>query len=77
MTQQGNIASDLAGAGQRWSPAQLRLRVVDPRRLAPESLMPAFYRTQGLNQVGAAWKDRPVLTAQQVEDVVAYLSTLK
>ena len=77
MTQQGNLASDLAGAGQRWSPAQLRLRVVDPRRLQPESLMPAFHRTQGLNQVGTAWKDRPVLTAQQVEDVVAYLSTLK
>lgn len=77
VTQQGNLASDLAGTGQRWSPAQLRLRVVDARRVQPESLMPAFHRTQGLNQVGAAWKDRPVLTAQQVEDVVAFLTTLK
>jgi L-cysteine S-thiosulfotransferase len=75
--QQGNLASDLTGAGQRWTPAQLRLRVVDPRYLQPDSLMPAFHRTVGLSQVGAAWKDRPVLTAQDVEDVVAYLTTLK
>lgn len=75
--QQGEIAGDLAGAGRRWTPAQLRLRVVDARRLHPDSLMPAFHRTEGLARVGDGWKDRPVLTAQQVEDVVAYLQTLK
>ena len=75
--QQGNIATDLAGAGSRWNAAQLRLRVADPKRLDPASLMPAYHRTEGLNRVGTAWTDRPVLDAQQVEDVVAWLVTLK
>ena len=74
---QGGLASDLAGAGARWSPAQLRLRVVDPKRLDPATVMPAFHRTDGLAQVGRAWAGKPILDAQQVEDVVTYLGTLK
>lgn len=74
---QGNIGTDLAGAGARWSEAQLRLRVADARRLNPATPMPATYRTDGLQQVGTAWQGRPVLQAQQVEDVVAYLRTLR
>lgn len=74
---QGNLAPDLAGAGRRWSTAQLRLRLVDPRRLNPESIMPAYYRTEGLTRVSRAWEGKPVLNAQQVEDVVAWLATLK
>jgi sulfur-oxidizing protein SoxX len=73
----GNLSTDLAGAGSRWTAAQLRLRVVDARRLNATSVMPAFHRTEGLNRVGAAWRDRPILDAQQVEDVVAYLERLK
>jgi sulfur-oxidizing protein SoxX len=75
--QQGTIATDLAGAGARWSEAQLRLRIADPRRIDPSSVMPAFHRSDGLARVGAAWKGRPILDAQQVEDVVAFLRTLK
>jgi sulfur-oxidizing protein SoxX len=74
---QGNLATNLAGAGARWSEAQLRLRVVDARRLNPLTPMPAYHRTDGLQRVGAAWQGKPVLSAQQVEDVVAYLRTLR
>ncbi len=74
---QGTVASSLAGAGRRWTAAQLRLRIVDSRRIDPGSVMPAFHRSEGLNQVGPAWRDKPILDAQQVEDVVAFLQTLK
>ena len=73
----GNLSSDLSGAGSRWTAAQLRLRIVDARRLNPASVMPSFHRTEGLSRVSAAWRGRPILDAQQVEDVVAYLEGLK
>lgn len=74
---QGNLAPSLAGAGGRWSTAQLRLRIVDAQRLNPASLMPPYHRIAGLQQVGRAWEGKPVLSAQQVEHVVAFLATLK
>lgn len=74
---QGNLAPSLAGAGSRWSLAQLRLRLVDNRYLNPDSLMPAFHRSQDLQRVGQAWRDQPVLDAQQIEDVLAYLQGLR
>jgi sulfur-oxidizing protein SoxX len=74
---QGNLAPDLSGAGKRWTAAQLRLRMVDARRLAPTSIMPVYYRVDGLQQVGAAWRGKTLLSAQQIEDVVAYLATLR
>ena len=74
---QGNLAPDLAGIASRYSEGQLRLRVVDSRRLNPASLMPTFHGVPGAARVGAAWAGKPILSAQQVEDVVAWLSTLK
>ncbi len=73
----GTLAPSLAGAGLRHSEAQLRLRIVDSQRLNPSSLMPAFHRTEGLQRVGSTWQGKPVLDAQQVEDVVAFLRTLR
>jgi L-cysteine S-thiosulfotransferase len=74
---QGNLAPSLAGAGSRWSEGQLRLRIVDSGRVTPSTIMPAYHRTEGLTRVAPAFKDKPVLTAQQIEDVVAFLRTLK
>lgn len=73
----GTLAPSLAGAGSRWTAGQLRLRLVDPQRLVPGSLMPAYHRIEGLRRVGPAWQGRPLLTAQEIEDVVAYLATLR
>jgi sulfur-oxidizing protein SoxX len=74
---QGNLAPDLAGAGKRWSEGQLRLRIVDSSRINPTTIMPAYHRTDGLVRVAPAWRDKPVLNAEQIEDVVAFLTTLK
>jgi sulfur-oxidizing protein SoxX len=74
---QGNLAPDLAGSGERWSEGQLRLRIVDAGRINPASIMPAYYRIDGLTRVAPAHRGKPLLEAQQVEDVVAYLRTLK
>jgi len=74
---QGNIGPDLSGAGSRWSEGQLRLRIVDGRKFNPDTIMPSFYRVADLTRVPAAYRDKPVLTAVEIEDVVAYLMTLK
>jgi L-cysteine S-thiosulfotransferase len=74
---QGNLAPDLAGSGSRWSEGQLRLRIVDPARINPATIMPAYHRTEGLVRVAPAYRGKPVLTAEQIEDVVAFLTTLK
>jgi sulfur-oxidizing protein SoxX len=74
---QGNLAPDLTGAGRRWSEGQLRLRIVDASKLNPDTIMPPFYRVDGLTRVGLLFRDKPVLSAMEIEDVVAYLMTLK
>ena len=74
---QGELAPPLAGAGARWSEAQLRLRVADARRLNPDTIMPSYLRRDGFNRVAPAWRGKPVLEPQDIEDVVAYLVTLR
>lgn len=74
---QGDLAPSLAGAGSRWSEAQLRLRIADGARLNADTIMPPYYRTTGLQRVARNFDGKTILSAVQVEDVVAYLSTLK
>ena len=74
---QGDLAPSLAGAGSRWSESQLRLRLVDAARFNPETIMPSYYRLDGLSRVGKNWQDKTILTAVQIEDIVAYLATLR
>lgn len=73
----GNLGPPLAGTGTRLSEGQLRLRIVDSLRLNPDTIMPSYYRVDGLNRAASQYRGRPILTAQQVEDVVAYLLTLR
>ena len=74
---QGTMAPDLGGAGARWNEGQLRLRIVDASKFNAATIMPPFYRVDHLTRVAPAFRDKPVLTAVEVEDVVAYLMTLK
>ena len=74
---QGDVGPALTGIGARLSPGQLRLRVVDYEQVQPGVLMPSYYRIHDLYQVSNAYEGKPVLSAEDVEDVVAYLSSLK
>jgi len=73
----GTIGLDLSDVGSALTPGQLRLRVVDQTRLIPDTVMPAYFRVERLNQVAPEYAGKPILTAQEVEDVVAYLESLK
>lgn len=73
----GDVGPPLGGVGRRLSPGQIRLRLVDPTLLNPGAVMPAYHRVAGLVNVDPRWRGRPVLTAQEIEDVVAYLATLQ
>lgn len=74
---QGNLAPPLDGAGDRSTAAQLRQRMVDAGSINPATIMPSYYKTEGLTRVSAAHKGKTILTAQQIEDVIAYLQTLR
>ena len=74
---QGDLAPDLSGSGSRWSEGQLRLRLVDAPRLNAATIMPSYYRVEGLQRVGTPWRGKPILSAEQIEDIVAYLVTLR
>ncbi|MCK1735830.1 sulfur oxidation c-type cytochrome SoxX [Bradyrhizobium sp. 138] len=74
---QGDLAPDLAGAGNRWTVSQLRLRLVDASQFNPETIMPSYYRNDGLVRVGRSFAGKPILSAAEIEDIVAYLATLR
>jgi sulfur oxidation c-type cytochrome SoxX len=74
---QGDLGPDLTGAGNRWSVSQLRLRLVDASRFNPETIMPSYYRTDGLVRVGRNFAGKPILSAAEIEDIVAFLATLR
>ncbi len=73
----GTTGPSLVGVGARLTPAQLRLRVVDPKRINPATMMPAYFRTESLHRVLPEFVGKTILSAQQVEDVVAFLATQK
>ncbi|WP_293427394.1 sulfur oxidation c-type cytochrome SoxX [Phreatobacter sp.] len=73
----GEIGPPLAGVASRLSAGQIRLRLIDPTEVNPTATMPAYHRIAGLVHVEARYRGRPVLSAQEIEDVVAYLSSLK
>lgn len=74
---QGDLAPDLTGAGNRWSVSQLRLRLVDASRFNPQTIMPSYYRADGLVRVGRNFAGKPILSAAEIEDIVAFLATLR
>jgi sulfur-oxidizing protein SoxX len=74
---QGTMAPDLTGAGTRWNEGQLRLRMVDAAKINPETIMPPYYRVDGLTRVAPGFRGKTILSAEQIEDVVAYLMTLR
>ena len=73
---QGELAPDLRSAA-KLSEGQIRMRIVDPGRVNPETIMPAYFRSEGLTRVAPAFRGKTILTAEQIEDIVAYLLTLK
>ena len=77
VTFQGDLGPDLSSVGARLTPAQLRLRIVDASLLNPRTIMPPYYRTRGLSQVAIDYRNKPVLTALQVEQLVSYLASLQ
>lgn len=74
---QGNLAPDLRGVGARMTEEQIRQRLIDPARFNPKTIMPAYSRTEGLTRVAPSLRDKTLLSKEQIEDVVAYLVTLK
>lgn len=73
---QGNLGPRLDGVADRLTPDEIRQHLLDPGRFNPDTVMPAYAKSDGFNRVGAAWRGRPILTPAQIEDVVAFLATL-
>jgi sulfur-oxidizing protein SoxX len=74
---QGNLAPDLRGVGARLNEDEIRERLIDPARFNPKTIMPAYSKTDGLTRVAASLRGKTLLSKAQIDDVVAYLATLK
>jgi L-cysteine S-thiosulfotransferase len=74
---QGDLAPSLAGVGARMSEGEIRLRMVDSTKVNPNSIMPPYYRSEGLERVGANYRGKTLLQPQEIEDVIAFLMMLK
>ena len=73
----GNVGPPMDGVAGRYREAELRMRIVNPKVVNPDTIMPSFYRTDGFHRVLEKFQDKTVISAQEVEDVIAYLMTLK
>jgi sulfur-oxidizing protein SoxX len=73
----GTLGPPLDGVGSRYTAGELRLRLVDPKAINPHTVMPAYYKVEGLYRVLDRYQGQALLTAQEIEDIVAYLLTLK
>lgn len=74
---QGSVGPDLSEVGAVLTPGQIRLRIVDASRLNPDTIMPPYYRIEGLTQVASGYEGKPALSGEEIEHLVAYLSDLK
>jgi sulfur-oxidizing protein SoxX len=74
---QGTIGPPLGGVGARLEPGQIRLRLVDASTLNPQTVMPPYFRTENLHDVAPSFRGKPALSAQEIEDVVSYLASLR
>ena len=72
----GDIGPPLEGVGSRYTAGELRLRLVDPKHINPDTVMPSYYRLDGLHEVAPEYRGRRIYSAEDIEDVVAYLTTL-
>lgn len=77
VTEAGNLGPPLAGVGSRLTPGEIRVRVVDITQVNPDAAMPAFRKAEGLHRVAAAYVNKTLLSESQLDDVVAYLASLK
>ena len=72
----GNIGPPLHGVADRYTAGELRLRLVDPKRLNPETVMPSYFAREGFHRVAPEYRGRSIYSASELEDVIAYLLTL-